>query len=235
MSVPIGTDNASQKQACFVTSPTHNSPGWGTSRIGRALRVGQYQARLVAKKYGIRPAPAKKGVAKKPKANPKFRGRVTDAEKTEIRRLTLQGMRQSVIARTLKIGAPSVSKAQRAMNLPTHIVIPEEKIMKLFRAGWAGYKISKFLVVPANQVFATAHKNNFHREDKAGLEDARGKRAQIYRSVKGTRRLHPNSGEKIRCRILQGAKNRARSSWDRRISPWRIEAAAIVCISAKTF
>jgi hypothetical protein len=102
------------------------------------------------------------------KANPQIRGHVTSQERDEIRKLTLAGVRQSVIARKLKITAPSVSKAQRAMNLPTHIVIPEEQIMELFRAGWAGYKISKHLHVPANRVFAVAHKNNFHREDKAG-------------------------------------------------------------------
>jgi hypothetical protein len=104
----------------------------------------------------------------KKKLNPKFRWHISSAEKAEIRRLTLLGTRQSVIARTLKIGAPSVSKAQIAMNLPTHIVIPEKAIMELFRAGWAGYEISKHLQVPANQVFAVAHKNNFIRPDKAG-------------------------------------------------------------------
>lgn len=102
------------------------------------------------------------------KANPKIRWHVTDSEKEAIRGMTLSGIRQSVIARTLKLTAPTVSKVQRSFNLPTHLVIPEEKIMELFRAGWAGYKISKHLHVPANQVFAVAHKNGFHRKDKAG-------------------------------------------------------------------
>jgi hypothetical protein len=83
--------------------------------------------------------------------------------------MTLRGIRQSVIARELKITAPSVSKAQRAMGLPTHLVIPEEKIMELFRAGWAGYKISKHLHVPANRVWETMHKHGFQREDRLGI------------------------------------------------------------------
>jgi predicted transcriptional regulator len=143
--------------------------GMGTSKIGRKLRVGRQAAKLVAKKYGI--CRAKKGAAKKPKANPKVRGRVTAAEKTEIRRLTLAGTRQSVIARTLHITAPSVSKAQRAMNLPTRLAvlpIPEETIMKLFLAGWAGHKIAKHLRVSAPKVFAVMHKHNFIRADKLG-------------------------------------------------------------------
>ena len=142
----------------------------GTSKIGRELRVGKYQARLVAKKYGIRPAPAqpKKAAAKRKKENPTIRGHVIPAERDEIRRLTLQGTRQSVIARTLHITAPTVSKVQRSMGLPTHIVIDEKKIMELFEKGWAGYKIARELRAPANQVFAVAHKNNFHRADKAG-------------------------------------------------------------------
>jgi predicted transcriptional regulator len=141
--------------------------GMGTSKIGRELHTNKYQAKLVAKKYGIRRAPAQKRAAREKKV-PQFRWHITADEKNKIRELTLQGVRQSVIARTLGIAAPSVSKAQRAMNLPTVLVWPEAKIMELFRAGWAGYRISKELRVPANQVFAVAHKNNFHREDKAG-------------------------------------------------------------------
>jgi predicted transcriptional regulator len=142
--------------------------GMGMSKIGRTLGTNKYQAKLIAKKFGIRRAPVQKRAAKKPKANPKIRGHITAAEKTEIRRLTLAGTRQSVIARTLHITAPTVSKIQRSMGLPTHIVIDEKKIMELFEKGWAGYKIARELHTPANRVFAVAHKNNFHREDKAG-------------------------------------------------------------------
>jgi hypothetical protein len=142
--------------------------GIGTSRIGELVGSNKHQVKLIAAKYGI--CRAKKVAAKKPKANPKIRGHVTAAERDEIRRLTLQGTRQSVIARTLHITAPTVSKVQRSMGLPTHIVIPEKEIMKLFQQGWAGYKISKHLHIPANQVFAVAHKNNFHRPDKLGYK-----------------------------------------------------------------
>jgi predicted transcriptional regulator len=143
--------------------------GIGQSRIGELTATNKHQVKLVAKKYGI--CRAKKVAAKKPKENPKIRGRVTDAEKDEIRRLTLAGVRQSVIARKLKITAPSVSKAQIAMGLPTRLVvppIPEEAIMKLFSEGWGGYAIAKALHVSTTKVFAVAHKNNFHRADKAG-------------------------------------------------------------------
>src|SRR5260370_30334791 len=102
------------------------------------------------------------------KTNPTIRWHLSDAERREIRRLTIAGVRQSEIARRLRIGRDSVSKAQRAMGLPTRLVIPEQKIMELFRRGWGGYRISKHLHVPANQVYAVAHKNNFRRADGAG-------------------------------------------------------------------
>jgi hypothetical protein len=97
------------------------------------------------------------------------RWHLSDREKAKIRGLTRRGVRQSVIARTLKITAPTVSKAQRAMGLNTRLIVPEEKIMNLFRAGWAGYKISKHLHVPANRVWETMHKHEFQREDRLGI------------------------------------------------------------------
>jgi hypothetical protein len=103
------------------------------------------------------------------KTNPQHRWHVTDAEKAEIGRLTQAGVRQSVISRTLKITAPTVSRAQRAMGLPTLLPTPEKEIMRLFKRGWGGYRISKHLRVPANRVFAVMHKNGFQRADKLGI------------------------------------------------------------------
>jgi len=99
----------------------------------------------------------------------KRRWHVTEKEKNEIRRLTLAGVRQIVIARTLKITAPRVSAAQRAMGLPTCLVTPEAEIMRLFRAGVGGYEISRRLHCPANRVWAVMHKNGFQRADKFGI------------------------------------------------------------------
>jgi hypothetical protein len=102
------------------------------------------------------------------KSNPQFRGHVTVQEKAAIRRMTLRGVRQSIIARKLKITPPTVSKVQRSFNLPTRLVVPEARIMELFRKGWGGYRIHHFLKVPVNQIYAVAHRNNFKRADGVG-------------------------------------------------------------------
>src|SRR4029077_15411806 len=102
------------------------------------------------------------------KPNPTIGWHVTEKERKAIRRMTLKGIRQSVIARTLKITAPSVSKAQRAMGLPTRLIVPEEKIMELFRKGWGGYKIHRVLRIPTNQIYRIAHLHGFRRPDGAG-------------------------------------------------------------------
>jgi len=96
------------------------------------------------------------------RSNPMRRGHITAEEKAEIERLTRAGVRQSEIARRLGITAPSVSKVQRQMGLPTKLVWPEEKIVELFKLGWGGYKISKHLKVPANQVYKIAHKHGLN-------------------------------------------------------------------------
>jgi hypothetical protein len=99
------------------------------------------------------------------KANPTIRWHVTAEEKLEIRRLTLAGVRQSEISRRLNIGRDTVSKWQVRMGLPTHLVWPERKIVRLFKRGWGGYRISRHLRVPVNQVYAIAHRhgiNNGH-------------------------------------------------------------------------
>lgn len=102
------------------------------------------------------------------KTNPHHRWHLTRQEREKIRELTLMGVRQSDISRRLHIGHPTVGKAQRAMGLPTRLVVPEKTILKLFHKGWGGYRISKFLRVPVNQVYRVAHKNNFRRADGAG-------------------------------------------------------------------
>jgi len=68
----------------------------------------------------------------------------------------------------MHLTAPTVSRVQRESGLPTRLVWPEAKILKLFKRGWGGYRISRHLHVPANQVFAVAHKNHFRRKDDVG-------------------------------------------------------------------
>jgi hypothetical protein len=118
------------------------------------------------------------------KANPHHRWHLSAKEKKTIRRMTKRGIRQSVIARTLGITAPSVSRAQRAMGLPTHLVWPEQRILALFKEGWGGYRISKYLHVPANQVYAVAHKNHFRRKDNVGYPTNSVKEAAFVEAVK---------------------------------------------------
>jgi transposase-like protein len=118
------------------------------------------------------------------KLTPKRRWHLTAEEKREIARRTRAGERQSKIARALGIGAPSVSRAQRAMGLPTRLVIPEEQILELFRQGWGGCRISKALHVPVNQVFAVAHKNNFRRADKRGYPTPVENEARFIEAVR---------------------------------------------------
>jgi len=118
------------------------------------------------------------------KTNPKFRWHLSAKEKQTIRRMTKRGIRQSVIARTLGIKAPSVSRAQKQMGLPTRLVIPEKKILALFEEGWGGYKISRHLKIPRNQVYGVAHKNNFRREDGVGYPTDPVKQAAFVEAVK---------------------------------------------------
>ena len=66
------------------------------------------------------------------KTNPQIRRPLSKDEIEQIQKLTLSGVRQSVISRMLGITAPSVSKCQRALGLPIRPVIPEAKIMDLF-------------------------------------------------------------------------------------------------------
>lgn len=86
------------------------------------------------------------------------RWHLTKSERGKIRRMTLAGKRQSVIARKLGIGRDTVSMWQVRMNLPTKLVTPEGKIMELFQKGMGGYAIAKKLRVSANRVWATAKK-----------------------------------------------------------------------------
>jgi hypothetical protein len=118
------------------------------------------------------------------KSNPRHRWHLTTAERKKIRELTRKGVRQSEISRALGITAPSVSKAQRAMGLPTRLMIPEKKILRLFRRGWGGYKISRHLRVPVNQVYAVAHRNRFRRKDGIGYPEPHGDVAGFIEALK---------------------------------------------------
>lgn len=118
------------------------------------------------------------------KLNPHHRWHVTDAEKKEIARRTRARERQSNIARDMGLTRQTVARAQREMGLPTRLVWPEKKIMRLFRKGWGGYRISKFLRVPANQVYAMAHRNGFHRSDNAGYPTPAENEARFIEAVK---------------------------------------------------
>jgi DNA-binding CsgD family transcriptional regulator len=108
----------------------------------------------------------KRGIVRK--SNPTFRWHLSETEKKEIARLTRAGIRQSEIARIMHLGAPTVSKAQREMGLPTRVPIPEEKIMELFRRGWGGVRIAKHLKIAVSAVYKVAHKNKFRRADNVG-------------------------------------------------------------------
>ncbi len=116
--------------------------------------------------------------------NPKIRWHLSDAEKAKIRELTLAGVRQSEISRALGITAPSVSKAQRAMGLRTRLAWPEKKILRLFKRGWGGIRISKVLHVPANQVYRIAHDNHFRRADGIGYPEPHGDVAGFIQALK---------------------------------------------------
>jgi hypothetical protein len=96
------------------------------------------------------------------------RWHLTDAEKAEIRRLTRARVRQSEIAPRLGITAPSVSKAQRKMGLPTKLPTPEAKIVALFNKGVPGLEISKRLHCPANRVWAVRRKHGIRRNRERG-------------------------------------------------------------------
>jgi hypothetical protein len=140
------------------------------------------------------------------KENRKHRWHVTPKEKEEIRRLTIAGVRQAVIARRLKITAPSVSKVQRAMGLPTHLVIPEQEIMRLFREGWGGYRIAKHLKVCAHCVYAVMHKNGFRRADGAGSGYADADEAGFIEAVKNHSDYANNLAPKFRIGICKGQR-----------------------------
>jgi hypothetical protein len=118
------------------------------------------------------------------KTNPQHRWHVTPNEKHQIRRLTLRGVRQSVISRKLGISAPSVGKAQIAMALPTHLVWPEKQILQLFKSGWGGYRIHRHLHVPVNQIYAIAHRAGFKRKDGIGYPEPRGDVSGFIEAVK---------------------------------------------------
>jgi hypothetical protein len=102
------------------------------------------------------------------KTNPQFRWHLTAKEIKQIRKLTLQRVPQGTIASVMSVGRATVSKWQLRLGLPTRVPVPEAKIMELFEKGWGGYRISKHLHVPVNQVYGVAHRNNFHRKDGAG-------------------------------------------------------------------
>jgi hypothetical protein len=93
------------------------------------------------------------------KENPKKRWHLTAEEIEQIRKLTLQGMRQGKIAKLLHLGRDTVGQWQVRMGLPTVPPIPEEEILKLFKLKWGGYRIAKHLHVPRNQVYAIAHEH----------------------------------------------------------------------------
>lgn len=108
------------------------------------------------------------------KKAPKHRWHVTADERKQIRRLTRAGMRQATIARIVGLTAPSVSKVQRILGLPTRVPTPEQEIVKLFANGWSGLKISKYLRCPANRVWAVRKKHGITRADGAGTQEPKG-------------------------------------------------------------
>jgi hypothetical protein len=120
------------------------------------------------------------------KQNPQFRWHLTIKEKAQIYRLTLKRVPQATIARLLHIGAPSVSKAQREMGLPTRLamVIPEQRIMELFEKGWGGVRIAKQLRIAVSAVYKVAHKHGFRRQDGSGSPEPKGDVAGFIEALK---------------------------------------------------
>jgi hypothetical protein len=95
------------------------------------------------------------------KENPKFRWHVTAKERRRVKELTLQRLTQADIARKLGLTAPTVSRIQKLLGLPTRIptpATPESKIVEMFQAGCGGYEISRMLRCPANRVWAVRKK-----------------------------------------------------------------------------
>jgi hypothetical protein len=137
---------------------------------------------------------------------PTIRWHLTAKEKAKIRRMTLKGTRQSVIARTLKLTAPTVSKAQRAMGLPTHLTVPEEKIMELFRKGLGGYKIHRVLKVPVNQIYRVAHENKFRRADGFGYPTNPENEARFIEAVKNREDYVHNLAIKYRIGFVKAGR-----------------------------
>jgi hypothetical protein len=118
------------------------------------------------------------------KLAPMIRWHVTSQERQRIKRLTLARVPQATIARIIGLTAPSVAKCQRAMGLPTKVPTPEKQIVELFEKGWAGYRISKKLRCPANQVYAVAQKYGLNRRpDGAGNPKPKGDIAGFVQAV----------------------------------------------------
>jgi hypothetical protein len=105
------------------------------------------------------------------KTNPQIRWHLTREEKRKIKQLTLRRVPQAQIARIMGITAPSVSRVQKQMHLPTRPPTPEKEIIKLFHEGWSGQKIHKYLRVPANQIYATFHKYGLRRNPTTPKEN----------------------------------------------------------------
>jgi hypothetical protein len=102
------------------------------------------------------------------KLNPKFGWHNSAKERAKIKRLTLAGIRPSVIARIMHLTAPPVSKTQRAMGLPTCLPTPERETVELFTQGWSGKRIREHLGVPANRIWAVHKKYGFKKADGTG-------------------------------------------------------------------
>jgi hypothetical protein len=113
-----------------------------------------------------------------------IRWHLTKAEKQKIKEMTRAGVRQSVIARALGITAPSVSKAQRALGLPTRLAVPEKEIMQLFHQGWGGTRIAKHLRIAVSAVYKVAHKNDFRRPDGVGYPTNPENEAKLIEALK---------------------------------------------------
>lgn len=86
------------------------------------------------------------------KQNPKIRWHLTPREKRRIRELTLAGVRQSEIARVMRVGRDTVAKWQVKMALPTVPPVPEEDIVRLLRDGIGQNKIHNMLGVSQPKV-----------------------------------------------------------------------------------
>lgn len=106
--------------------------------------------RTIQKSIGLQPQPHKR-----------TRGRLTQQEKKEVRRLYKKGWLIESIAKRLNVTRNTVTRAMRAMGLPRLRPLPETKILAMMRDRVPQRQIAKLLKVPYRRVFQFCRKHGF--------------------------------------------------------------------------